>query len=128
MPKPPPPSGPNADVETIIRDILLELGAPDRLLGHSMVVTGIMLAVNDWKYVKNITSDLYPTIAEKHGTTASRVERAIRHLIEVAWMRGDMDVLAKYFGNTVSTDKAKPTNGEFIARMANLVKQRLKNA
>ena len=111
------------DPEAILRQILLELGAPDHLLGHEYVVEGILLVANDRTYINNITFGLYPQLAARFDTTASRVERAIRHLVEVTWMRGDMDVLGKYFGNTVSMDKGKPTNGEFIARLANVVRK-----
>lgn len=116
------------DPEDLIRDILLELGAPDHLAGHPYVVEGILLVVEDRSYISNITFGLYPQLAVRFDTTAARVERAIRHLIEVTWLRGDMDVLTKYFGNTISMDKGKPTNGEFIARLANVVKQQLKRA
>lgn len=115
-----------ADPETLIRQILLELGAPDHLVGHPYVVQGILLVVEDRTYINNITFGLYPQLAAQFDTTASRVERAIRHLVEVTWTRGDLDVLNRYFGNTVSVDKGKPTNGEFIARIANVVKQRMK--
>ncbi len=114
------------DAEDHIRQILLELGAPDHLLGHSYVVQAILLVIHDQMYINSITFGLYPQLAARFDTTAARVERAIRHLIEVTWTRGDWDVLAKYFGNTVSADRGKPTNGEFIARLANVVKQRLK--
>ena len=116
------------DPEYWIRQILLELGAPDHLLGHSYVVQGILLVIHDQMYINNITFGLYPQLAARFDTTASRVERAIRHLIEVTWTRGDWGVLNRYFGNTVSADKGKPTNGEFIARLANVVKQRLREA
>ena len=79
-------------------------------------------------YINNITFGLYPQIAAKFDTTASRVERGIRHLIEVTWTRADMDILCGYFGNTVSPDRGKPTNGEFIARIANVVCQRMREA
>ena len=78
-------------------------------------------------YINTITFGLYPQIAAKFDTTASRVERGIRHLIEVTW-RADMDILCGYFGNTVSPDRGKPTNGEFIARIANVVRQRMREA
>lgn len=78
--------------------------------------------------INNITFGLYPQIAAKFDTTASRVERGIRHLIEVTWTRADMDILCGYFGNTVSPDRGKPTNGEFIARIANVVRQRMREA
>ena len=119
---------PAADPETILRQILLELGAPDHLLGHPYVIQGVLLVIHDQMYIKNITFGLYPQLAARFDTTAARVERAIRHLVEVTWSRGDVDVLMRYFGNTVSAEKGKPTNGEFIARLANVVKLRMKEA
>ena len=116
------------DPETIIRQILLELGAPDHLLGHPYVIQAVLLVIHDQMYINNITFGLYPQLAARFDTTAARVERAIRHLVEVTWSRGDMDVLARYFGNTVSPEKGKPTNGEFIARLSNIVKLRMKEA
>lgn len=117
-----------ADPEAILRQILLELGAPDHLLGHPYVIQAVLLVLHDQMYINNITFGLYPQLAARFQTTAGRVERAIRHLVEVTWTRGDMDVLMYYFGNTVSPDKGKPTNGEFIARLSNVVKQRMKEA
>lgn len=122
-----PVSG-SEDPEKLIREILLELGAPDHLVGHPYVIEAILLVVEDRTYIHNITFGLYPQVAANFDTTAARVERAIRHLIEVTWTRGDWEVLSRYFGNTVSPDKGKPTNGEFIARIANTVKQRIKEA
>ena len=119
---------PAADPETILRQILLELGAPDHLLGHPYVIQGVLLVIHDQMYINNITFGLYPQLAARFDTTAARVERAIRHLVEVTWSRGDVDVLMRYFGNTVSAEKGKPTNGEFIARLANVVKLRMKEA
>ena len=116
------------DPEYLVRQILLDLGAPDHLLGHPYVVEAILLTLEDGMYIHNITFGLYPQLAATFDTTAARVERAIRHLIEVTWTRGDVDVLMRYFGNTVSPDKGKPTNGEFIARLANVVKLRMKEA
>lgn len=116
------------DPEYLVRQILLELGAPDHLLGHPYVVQAVLLVVHDQMYINNITFGLYPQLAARFDTTAARVERAMRHLVEVTWSRGDMDVLNRYFGNTVSADKGKPTNGEFIARLANIVKQQMKEA
>lgn len=116
------------DPEVILRQILLELGAPDHLLGHPYVIQAVLLVIHDQMYINNITFGLYPQLAARFNTTAGRVERAIRHLVEVTWTRGDMDVLMRYFGNTVSPDKGKPTNGEFIARLSNVVKQRMKEA
>ena len=116
------------DPESILRQILLELGAPDHLLGHPYVIQGVLLVIHDQMYINNITFGLYPQLAARFDTTAARVERAIRHLVEVTWNRGDVDVLARYFGNTVSPEKGKPTNGEFIARLSNIVKLRMKEA
>ena len=118
----------NPDPEYLVRELLLELGAPDHLLGHPYVVQAVLLVVHDQMYINNITFGLYPQLAARFDTTAARVERTIRHLVEVTWTRGDVDVLNRYFGNTVSADKGKPTNGEFVARVANIVKQRMKEA
>ena len=87
-----------------------------------------MLAAENRTYIHSITFGLYPQVAAHFDTTAGRVERAIRHLVEVTWTRGDVEVLQRYFGNTVSPEKGKPTNGEFIARMANVLRQRLEQA
>ena len=116
------------DPEYLIRELLLELGAPDHLVGHPYAIQAILLVIQDRTYIDSITFGLYPQLAAMFDTTASRVERAIRHLIEVTWSRGNWDTLNRYFGNTVSADKGKPTNGEFIARMSNVVKQRLREA
>lgn len=105
-----------------IRSALLDIGVPDHIIGHRYLVTALTIAVKDQNAVHAITSYLYPAVAEQYNTTGSRVERAIRHAIEVAWDRGDLEVLAKYFGNTVSGTKGKPTNSEFIARISNVVR------
>ena len=118
----------SADPEYLVRQILLELGSPDHLVGHPYVVEAILLVVEDRAYIDSITFGLYPQLAAKFNTTASRVERAMRHLIEVTRTRGDLDTLDRCFGSTVSPEKGKPTNGEFIARIANVVKQRMKEA
>ena len=118
----------SSDPEYLVRELLLDLGAPDHLVGHPYTVQAILLVVQDRSYIDSITFGLYPQLAVIFDTTASRVERAIRHLIEVTWSRGDWDTLNRYFGNTVSAKKGKPTNGEFIARLANVVKQRLREA
>ncbi len=116
-----------ADPETIVREVLLELGAPDHLSGHPYMVEALLMCLEDRMYINNITFGLYPQVAAKFDTTAARVERAMRHLIEVTWDRGDVDVLIRYFGNTISMDRGKPTNGEFIARITNVVRQQLKS-
>ena len=114
------------DAETVTQELLLELGAPDHLVGHPYTVQAILLVVQDRTYIDNITFGLYPQLAVQFDTTASRVERAIRHLIEVIFTRCDYEVVNRYFGNSIHPDKGKPTNGEFIARIANVVKLRMK--
>lgn len=116
------------DPEQEVRNILLELGAPDHLVGHPYVIRAILLVVGDQLYINHITFGLYPQLAVEFETTPARVERAIRNLIEVTWTRGDLDVLDRYFGNTISASRGKPTNGEFIARIANVVKSRMRDA
>lgn len=118
----------SSDHESVVQELLLELGAPDHLIGHPYMIEAILMVLADRKCIDNITFMMYPTLAAKFDTTAARVERAMRHLIDVAWTRGDVDVLSRYFGNIVSPDKGKPTNGEFIARCANIVRMRIKNA
>lgn len=117
-----------ADEEDVVREVLLELGAPDHLAGHPYLVRGILLVLEDRAYINNVMYGLYPRLAEDFDSTPSRIERSIRHVIEVAWSRGDWEVLNRYFGNTVSASKGKPTNSEFIARVANIVRQRMKSA
>lgn len=121
-------TAPEVDAETISRDLFLEMGAPDHLIGHEYALAAVLLVVENRTFIDNITFGLYPQLAVQFDTTASRVERAIRHVVEVMWTRGDPDVLFRYFGNTISADRGKPTNGEFIARCANIVKARLRNA
>ena len=118
----------STDPEYLIRELLLEIGAPDHLVGHPYVVQAILLVVEKRTFIDNITFGLYPQLAVMFETTPSRVERAIRHLIEVTWTRGDWEVLTRYFGNTISPEKGKPTIGEFLARMANVVNLRLREA
>ena len=114
--------------EQEIRRILLELGAPDHLAGHPYAIRAILLVLSDRMYINSITFRLYPQLAAEFDTTAARVERAIRHLIEVTWARGDLDVLDKYFGNTISASRGKPTNGEFIARLSNVIRGKMQQA
>lgn len=114
------------DPDMIVRDILMEMSAPDHQIGYEYTVRGILLCAEERKWVENITYGLYPKLAAEFDTTASRVERGIRHLVETIWDRADYTVLDKYFGNIVSADKGKATNSEFLARMANIVKMELK--
>lgn len=109
--------------EAILRQILLDIGAPSHLIGYRHILMAVKLLMEDPKM--SITRKLYPCIAEAFDSTASRVERAIRYVIEVAWDRGDLDVLNHYFGNTVSSLKGKPTNSHFLIQMAYVVQQRM---
>jgi two-component system response regulator (stage 0 sporulation protein A) len=102
-----------------VKSVLLELGVPDAVVGHRYLKRAIELAIEDWNVIDNITKVLYPKVAKCFGATPSSVERGIRHAVELAWERADFDTLIKYFGNTVSSGKGKPTNSEFIARIAN---------
>lgn len=99
-------------------EILHELGVPAHIKGYQYLRDAIQMTVNDMDMINGVTKILYPTVAKHHKTSASRVERAIRHAIEVAWDRGDVEVLNTYFGYTVSNLKGKPTNSEFISMIA----------
>ena len=111
--------------EEIARSLLIELGIPEHLLGSRYLVKAIELVIQDKGLIDLITKGLYPSVAQCFDTTAHRVERAIRHAVEVAWDRGDLDVLQQYFGFTVSSNKGRPTNSEFIARCMNIVRDRI---
>ena len=100
------------------RDIIRDIGIPANIKGYQYIREGIIMAVNDVNMLNYITKLLYPTIAKKYKTTSSSVERAIRHAIEVAWSRGQIDVINDIFGYTVNAGKGKPTNSEFIALIA----------
>lgn len=115
------------NIEDVISEILVELGMPSHIMGYQYSVYAIKIAVENTDIINAITRGLYPTVAEHYGTTASRVERAIRHGIECAWDRGDLDVIEKYFGNTISLTKGRPTNSEFIAHVSNIVRRRMRN-
>mgnify|MGYP002552270168 CR=1 FL=1 len=111
--------------ELTVTEILHQIGVPAHIKGYQYLREAIMMTVQDMDVINAVTKVLYPDVARKYGTTSSRVERAIRHAIEVAWDRGDLDTLQKYFGFTVSNAKGKPTNSEFIAMIADrLVLQR----
>lgn len=116
------------DMETEVRNLLLELGFPDHLVGHPYLVQAIMLVAKDRKQLDNMSRPygLYYKVAESFETTSSKVERGIRHCVETAWKRCDLDVLYRYFGNIVDPNKDKPTNTEFIARAANVIRMRMK--
>ncbi|MFR3168901.1 MAG: sporulation transcription factor Spo0A [Blautia hansenii] len=108
------------NLEADVTNIIHEIGVPAHIKGYQYLRDAIILSVNDMEMLNSITKILYPTIAKKHQTTPSRVERAIRHAIEVAWSRGKMDTIDELFGYTVSTGKGKPTNSEFVERFLEL--------
>ena len=120
-----PKSKTPVDLETEITNIIHEIGVPAHIKGYMYLREAITMVVNDMELLSAVTKELYPSIAKKYNTTASRVERAIRHAIEVAWGRGQIEAINKLFGYTVHNDKGKPTNSEFIAIIAD--KLRLKN-
>lgn len=114
-------------LETDITNIIHEIGVPAHIKGYQYLRDAIILSVGDMEMLNSITKILYPTIAKKHQTTPSRVERAIRHAIEVAWSRGKVDTIDELFGYTVSNGKGKPTNSEFIALIADKIRLEYKN-
>ena len=109
------------NLESRVTNMLHEIGIPAHIKGYHYLRDAIIMAVNDMDVLNAITKILYPTVAKKYQTTSSRVERAIRHAIEVAWSRGKLDTLDELFGYTVSTGKGKPTNSEFIALIADTI-------
>ena len=113
-------------IETLVTNIIHEIGVPAHIKGYQYLREAIIIAVNDMDVINAITKVLYPEVAKNFGTTPSRVERAIRHAIEVAWDRGDLDTLQRFFGYTVSNTKGKPTNSEFIALIADKLQLQLK--
>lgn len=110
-----------------VTNIIHEIGVPAHIKGYQYLREAIIIAVNDMEVINAVTKVLYPTVAKRFSTTPSRVERAIRHAIEVAWDRGDLETLQKYFGYTVSNAKGKPTNSEFIAMIADRLLLERKN-
>ena len=110
------------DLEKDVTDMIHEIGVPAHIKGYQYLREAIMMSVEDVEMLGSITKILYPTIAKKYQTTPSRVERAIRHAIEVAWSRGRMETLDALFGYTINTGKGKPTNSEFIALIADKIR------
>ena len=113
-------------LEELVTSIIHEVGVPAHIKGYQYVREAIMITVEDMEVINSVTKILYPEVAKRYRTTPSRVERAIRHAIEVAWDRGDLETLQKFFGYTVSNAKGKPTNSEFIAMIADRIRLRLK--
>ena len=110
------------DLEKDVTDMIHEIGVPAHIKGYQYLREAFMMSVEDVEMLGSITKILYPTIAKKYQTTPSRVERAIRHAIEVAWSRGRMETLDALFGYTINTGKGKPTNSEFIALIADKIR------
>ncbi|MDD3279164.1 MAG: sporulation transcription factor Spo0A [Lachnospiraceae bacterium] len=115
------------NLEMEVTGIIHEIGVPAHIKGYQYLRDAIMFSVDDVEMLNSITKILYPTIAKKHQTTASRVERAIRHAIEVAWSRGKIDTIDELFGYTVNNGKGKPTNSEFIALITDKIRLEYKN-
>lgn len=115
------------DLEKDVTDMIHEIGVPAHIKGYQYLREAIMMSVEDNNMLSSITKILYPTIAKRYQTTPSRVERAIRHAIEVAWSRGKMETLDALFGYTVNTGKGKPTNSEFIALIADRIRLKYRN-
>lgn len=115
------------DLEQDVTDMIHEIGVPAHIKGYQYLREAIMMSVEDQSMISSITKILYPTIAKRFQTTPSRVERAIRHAIEVAWSRGRMETLDSLFGYTIDTGKGKPTNSEFIALIADKIRLSYRN-
>lgn len=116
------------DLEFMVTEIIHQIGVPAHIKGYHYLREAIILSVKNSEIINSVTKLLYPTVAKNHNTTSSRVERAIRHAIEVAWDRGDVNVLNSYFGYTIQNSRGKPTNSEFIAMIADKLRLRLKIA
>ena len=115
-----------AALKNQVTSIIHEIGVPAHIKGYQYLREAIIIAVNDMEVINAVTKVLYPAVAKRFSTTPSRVERAIRHAIEVAWDRGDLETLQKFFGYTVSNAKGKPTNSEFIAMISDRIRLKLK--
>ena len=116
------------NIEALVTNIIHEVGVPAHIKGYQYLREAIMMVVSDIEVINQITKTLYPQIATRYNTTPSRVERAIRHAIEVAWGRGDQKTVENIFGYTISASKGKPTNSEFIAMIADKLRLELKSA
>ena len=114
------------DLELRVTDVIHEIGVPAHIKGYQYLRSAIIRVVNDRELSEAITKALYPSIAKEFKTAPSRVERAIRHAIEVAWDRGDIDTLQRWFGYTISNLKGKPTNSEFIALVSDRIRLEMK--
>ncbi len=117
---------PPSDIESQVTKIIHQIGVPAHIKGYQYLRSAIMMTVADGGVINSVTKVLYPSVAKEYSTTTSRVERAIRHAIEVAWDRGDIDTLNSYFGYTIQNDRGKPTNSEFIAMIADNLRLKYK--
>jgi two-component system response regulator (stage 0 sporulation protein A) len=118
----------NPDMESQVTKIIHQIGVPAHIKGYQYLRSAILMTIDDNEIINSVTKILYPTVAKKYQTTTSRVERAIRHAIEVAWDRGDVDTLNSYFGYTIQNSRGKPTNSEFIAMIADNLRLKYKYA
>ena len=118
----------NHQIEVKVTEILHQIGVPAHIKGYHYLRDSIIMSIEHPEIINAVTKQLYPSVAKKYETTSSRVERAIRHAIEVAWDRGDVDVLNSYFGYTIHISRGKPTNSEFIAMIADKLRLQLRNA
>lgn len=114
------------ELELMVTEIIHQIGVPAHIKGYHYLREAIILSIKNGEIINSVTKLLYPTVAKSYETTSSRVERAIRHAIEVAWDRGDIDVLNSYFGYTIQNDRGKPTNSEFIAMISDKLRLKLK--
>ena len=114
------------DLEAKVTRIIHQVGIPAHIKGYQYLRHAIMMVVRDHRIIGEVTKTLYPSVAKEFNTTASRVERAIRHAIEVAWDRGDVDMLNSFFGYTVQNNKGKPTNSEFVAMIADNLRLKMR--
>lgn len=114
------------DLQMLVTEIIHQIGVPAHIKGYHYLRDSIILAIEQPDIINSVTKQLYPTVAKKNSTTPSRVERAIRHAIEVAWDRGDVDILNSYFGYTIHNGRGKPTNSEFIAMISDKLRLKLR--
>ena len=117
-----------SDLRIQVTEILHQIGVPAHIMGYHYLRDSIIMAIEDPEIINAVTKQLYPSVAKQYETTSSRVERAIRHAIEVAWDRGDVDVLNSYFGYTIHNTRGKPTNSEFIAMISDKLCLQMDNA
>ena len=121
------PVNDSSDMEIVVTDVIHQLGVPAHIKGYHYLREAILSSLADHDLLESVTKSLYPSVASKFQTTSSRVERAIRHAIEIAWDRGNVEILNSFFGYTVNTSKGKPTNSEFIALITDKLRLQYKS-